>query len=57
MVVPAVLRQYAGLTRDCTVTGAGSRIELWDTTAWIAYVESTEQAFSDQAEEVFPGIL
>jgi MraZ protein len=52
-----VLRQYAGLTRDCTVIGAGSRIELWDTNAWIAYVESTEQAFSDQAEEVFPGLL
>ena len=57
VVVPAVLRQYAGLTRDCTVIGAGSRIELWDTSAWIAYVESTEQAFSDQAEEVFPGLL
>jgi MraZ protein len=57
VTVPAVLRAYAGLTRDCTVIGAGRRVELWDTTAWNTYLESTEQAFSDQAEEVIPGRL
>src|SRR5665647_3183016 len=36
---------------------AGSRVELWDTAAWGTYLESTEQAFSDQAEEVIPGLL
>jgi len=57
VTVPAKLREYAGLTRDCTVIGAGSRVELWDTTAWDTYLESTEQAFSDQSEEVIPGLL
>jgi len=57
VTVPSTLREYAGLTRDCTVIGAGSRVELWDTTAWNTYLESTEQAFSDQAEEVIPGRL
>ncbi len=57
VTVPAVLREYAGLTRDCTVIGAGSRVELWDTAAWATYLESIEQAFSDQAEEVIPGLL
>jgi MraZ protein len=57
VTVPSVLREYAGLTRDCTVIGAGSRVELWDTTAWDSYLESTEQAFSDQSEEVIPGLL
>ncbi len=57
LTVPAALRQYAGLTRDCTVIGAGSRVEVWDTTAWNSYLASTEQAFADQSEEVIPGLL
>ena len=57
VTVPSTLREYAGLTRDCTVIGAGSRVELWDTTAWDTYLASTEQAFADQSEEVIPGLL
>lgn len=57
VTVPSTLREYAGLTRDCTVIGAGSRVELWDTIAWNTYLASTEQAFADQAEEVIPGLL
>jgi len=57
VTVPATLREYAGLTRDCTVIGAGSRVELWDTAAWNTYLASTEQAFADQSEEVIPGLL
>ncbi|WP_312719662.1 division/cell wall cluster transcriptional repressor MraZ [Mobilicoccus sp.] len=57
VTIPPALRQYAGLDRECTVIGAGSRVELWDTAAWNAYLESTEQAFADQAEEVIPGLL
>jgi MraZ protein len=57
VTVPATLREYAGLTRECTVIGAGSRVELWDTTAWNTYLASTEQAFADQSEEVIPGLL
>lgn len=57
VTIPATLREYAGLTRDCTVIGAGSRVEVWDTTAWTTYLESTEQGFADQSEEVIPGLL
>lgn len=57
VTVPSTLREYAGLTRDCTVIGAGSRVELWDSSAWNTYLASTEQAFADQAEEVIPGLL
>ena len=44
--MPAVLREYAGLSRECTVIGVGQRVELWDTAAWNTYLESTEQALS-----------
>ncbi|WP_338751604.1 division/cell wall cluster transcriptional repressor MraZ [Janibacter alittae] len=57
VTVPSALREYAGLDRDCTVIGAGSRVEVWDTAAWNEYLASTEQAFADQSEEVIPGLM
>jgi MraZ protein len=57
VTIPAALREYAGLSRDCTVIGTGARVEVWDTDAWNAYLQSTEQAFADQSEEVIPGLL
>ena len=57
VTIPANLREYAGLQRECTVIGAGSRLEVWDTAAWEAYLAGTEQAFADQAQEVIPGLL
>ena len=57
LTIPAPLRQYAGLDREVTVIGAGSRIEIWDSPAWESYLDSTEQAFAEQAEEVIPGLL
>ncbi|GAA8852869.1 division/cell wall cluster transcriptional repressor MraZ [Helicobacter pylori] len=57
VTVPAALRQYAGLERECTVIGTGSRVEVWDTAAWEDYLASTEQAFADQSEEVIPGLM
>ncbi|MDL4771017.1 MULTISPECIES: division/cell wall cluster transcriptional repressor MraZ [Thermomonosporaceae] len=57
VTIPAPLRAYAGLVRDCTVIGANTRLEIWDTKAWETYLEEEEQAFSDVSEEVLPGIL
>ncbi len=57
VTIPANLREYAGLGRECTVIGAGSRLEVWDSAAWETYLAGTEQAFADQAEEVIPGLL
>lgn len=57
VTIPATLREYAGLSHDCTVIGAGSRLEIWDSAAWAAYLQETEQAFADQSEEVVPGVL
>jgi MraZ protein len=57
ITVPAQLREYAGLTKECVVIGANTRIEVWDAQAWQAYLNGTEQAFADIAEEVLPGLL
>ena len=34
MAIPANLREFAGLEREVTVTGAINRIEIWDATRW-----------------------
>lgn len=57
VTIPAMLRTYAGLNRDCAVIGAGQRIEIWDLAAWESYLHEQEQAFAEQAEEVVPGLF
>lgn len=57
ITVPPPLREYAGLTRECVVIGANTRVEVWDSAAWEAYLADREQAFADLEEEVLPGVL
>jgi MraZ protein len=57
VTLPAALREYAGLQRDCVVIGANTRLEIWDAQAWNSYLGQQEDAFSDASEEVLPGIL
>lgn len=57
ITIPPALRSYAGLTRDCTVIGANTRLEIWDAQAWETYLADQEQLFSDLSEEVLPGVL
>lgn len=57
VTIPSALREYAGLAHECTVIGAGNRVEIWDSAAWGAYLERSEQAFADLSEEVIPGLL
>ncbi|GAC1440418.1 MAG: division/cell wall cluster transcriptional repressor MraZ [Mycobacteriales bacterium] len=56
VTVPPPLRDYAGLTKDCVVIGANTRLEIWDSAAWATYESEQEQAFADQ-DEVVPGLL
>jgi MraZ protein len=57
VIVPQRLRDYAGLTKDCVVIGAGARLEVWDARAWDTYLAANETAFAEQAEEVLPGLF
>ena len=34
ILLPQVLRDYAGLESDAVVIGAGARVEIWNKTAW-----------------------
>jgi MraZ protein len=57
VTIPAMLRAYAGLSRDCIVIGAMNRLEIWDTKSWTDYSSQQEVAFSELSEEVLPGVI
>ena len=44
ITVPAALRTYACLDRDCVVIGANTRLEIWDAQAWETYLAAQEDS-------------
>ena len=57
ITIPPALRAYAGLTRDCAVNGANTRVEIWDAERWETYLASQEEQFAELSEEVLPGVI
>lgn len=53
--IPTALRSYAGLDRDVAVIGAGTRVEIWDATAWETYLDEQVSVYAETSEEVLPG--
>ena len=47
VTIPPRLREYAGLEKDRTVTGADEKVEIWDRGTWEAYRDSAEDAFAN----------
>ncbi len=35
ILLPAVLREFAGIEKDVVLTGIGNRIEIWNKEAWL----------------------
>lgn len=53
ILIPAGLRQYAGLAKDVTVIGVSNRAEIWDTTAWNQYNgDLTSESIADAMEDI-----
>jgi MraZ protein len=57
ITIPARLRDYARLTKDVTVVGADSRVELWDAEAWAGYRDQAMQDFANTDEAFNLGIF
>jgi MraZ protein len=55
--ITAELRRYAGLSKDCVVIGAVTRLEIWDAAAWQSYQEQHEDDYAQAQEEVLPGMF
>lgn len=54
--IPQSLREYAGLSGECTILGINKYMELWDSASYCDYLEKTESSFQ-QAAESMSGIL
>jgi MraZ protein len=52
IVIPPPLREYAGLSRECAVIGADTRLEIWDSAAWAGYLAEAESAFAATGSSV-----
>ena len=49
--IPQSLREYASLSKECTILGIAKYMELWDFNTYKEYLSSTEESFRDAAEE------
>lgn len=50
--IPAMLINYANLTKDCVIIGVSSRIEIWSKSSWESYTEESENSFNEIAENI-----
>ena len=54
ILLPAVLRQHAGLAKEVTIIGNRNHAEIWDTAAWRAYndqlLENSEELAATMEE-------
>lgn len=50
--LPANLRQYAKLEKECVVLGVSSRVEIWSKRTWEDYFVESEASFNEIAEKI-----
>ncbi|MBR4401296.1 MAG: division/cell wall cluster transcriptional repressor MraZ [Synergistes sp.] len=52
ILIPQVLRDYAGSVSEVTLIGAEDHLEIWDTARWEEHRAEVLADFSDMAEEL-----
>ena len=57
ITLPAPLRMYAGLERDCVVLGTNDHFEIWNAAAYDEWESGSDDTFAELQEEVLPGVL
>lgn len=55
VVLPPVLREFAGIEKDVITVGATTRLEIWDKNRWLDYCEEAADTFEEDAA-YFPEI-
>ncbi|SFM00151.1 MraZ protein [Gracilibacillus orientalis] len=50
--IPAPLRKYAGIEKECAVIGVSSRVEFWAEDKWNEFVDVSEESFAEIAENM-----
>ena len=52
ILIPQILRDYAGANTEVTLIGAEDHLEIWDTAKWEEHRAEVLLDFSDMAEEL-----
>ncbi|KJS14709.1 MAG: cell division protein MraZ [Peptococcaceae bacterium BRH_c4b] len=52
ILVPANLREYAGLDKETMIIGVSSRVEIWSAARWQEYNESAAGSLEEIAEKI-----
>ncbi len=52
ILLPQTLRQHANIEKEVYVTGAGSRVEVWDAGAWENYNDANIDDLAEDMEEL-----
>lgn len=50
--IPANLREYSQLEKDCVVIGVSNRVEVWGKPVWEEYFTASEDSFNEIAEKI-----
>ena len=54
ILLPQSLREYAGLDKEATVVGTGTRAEIWNTESWMSYISAQSE---DDISEALAGLI
>lgn len=54
VLIPQMLRDYAGLGDEIVIIGVGTRAEIWNKQAWEDYLTTHEQGYADITSDVLP---
>lgn len=52
ILLPANLRQYAGLEKEVVVVGVSNRVEIWSQERWEEYSQKAEEDYPEIAEKL-----
>lgn len=51
-LLPAYLREFAGIKNESVMAGVFNRVEIWEPTAWSQYSKNAEQNSDKNAEQL-----
>ncbi|MCL0067405.1 division/cell wall cluster transcriptional repressor MraZ [Peptococcaceae bacterium] len=52
ILIPANLREYAGLSKEVVILGVSSRVEIWSLERWNEYSSAASESFEEIAEKI-----
>lgn len=57
VVIPAEIKDAAGLAQDVVLVGANRRVEIWSAAQWDAYETARREAYEEKLGRVAEGIF